>query len=197
MSDYDHVRDFASGAVRAEGIDANFLTLTVEEIFFRFVKFREWDVSELSMGKYVSLVSQNDTSLVGIPVFPSRIHRLQSLYVKRDGPVKTVADLRGKRVGIPEWAQTASIYTRGYLVHECGIGLNEIEWHQAGVNEPGRGEKVELKIPAGVRYRSRTDKSLNQMLLSGEVDAIASAHAPDCFEHGDPRVTRLVEDYRP
>lgn len=196
ISDYDHVRDFASGVVRAAGIDANFLSLTVEEIFFRFVKFREWDVSELSMGKYVSLVSQNDTSLVGIPVFPSRIHRIQSIYVRRDGPVKTIADLKGKRVGIPEWAQTASIYTRGYLVHECGIALQDIEWHQAGVNQPGRGEKVELKIPSGVRYRSRPDKSLNQMLLSGEVDAVASAHAPDCFEQGDPRVGRLIENYR-
>lgn len=197
MSDYDHVRDFATGVVRAEGIDVNFLTLTVEEIFFRFIKFREWDVSELSMGKYVSLVSQNDTSLVGIPVFPSRIFRQQSIYIRRGGPVKTPDDLKGKKVGIPEWAQTASIYTRGWLVHEIGLNLADIEWHQAGVNEPGRGEKVELKIPAGVRYRSRPDRSLNQMLLSGEVDAVMSAHAPDCFERGDPRVTRLFEDYRP
>ena len=78
-SDYDHVRDLAAGVVRAEGLDVTYLTLTIEEIFFRFIKFREWDVSELSMGKYVSLLSQDDTSLVAIPVFPSRIHRQSSI----------------------------------------------------------------------------------------------------------------------
>src|SRR5262249_10646914 len=72
-SDYDHVRDFASGLVRAEGIDVTYLTLTIEEIFFRFIKFREWHVSEISMGKYVSLVSPKAAPLVPIPVFPSRI----------------------------------------------------------------------------------------------------------------------------
>ena len=196
MTDYDHVRDFATGRVRAEGLDVNFLTLSVEEIFFRFIKFREWDVSELSMGKYVSLVSQNDTSLVGIPVFPSRVFRLQSLYVRADDGLKGPQDLKGKRVGVPEWAQTASIYTRGYLMHECGLRLQDIEWHQAGVNQPGRAEKVELKLPDGVRYRPRPDKSLDGMLLKGEIDAVMSAHPPAAFEHGDPRIVRLIPDFR-
>lgn len=196
MTDYDHVRDFTTGRVRAEGIDVNFLTLSIEEIFFRFSKFREWDVSEFSMGKYVSLVSQNDKSLVAIPVFPSRVFRIQSLYVRADGPVKSPADLKGRRVGLPEWAQTASVYTRGWLVHECGLKLQDIEWHQAGVNQPGRREKVDLKLPDGVRYRPRPDKSLDGMLLSGEIDAVMSAHPPESFEHGDPRVVRLVPDFR-
>lgn len=197
MTDYDHVRDFASGRVRAEGIDATFLTFSVEEIFFRFLKFREWDVSELSMGKFISLKSQNDASLVGIPVFPSRVFRQQSLYVRADGPVKTAADLKGRRIGLPEWAQTASIYTRGYLMHECGLRLQDIEWHQAGVNQPGRAEKVELRLPEGVRYRPRPDKSLEEMLLSGEIDAVMSAHPPEAFDRGDTRIVRLFPDYRP
>ncbi len=196
MTDYDHVRDFATGRVRAEGIDTTFLTLSVEEIFFRFLKFREWDVSELSMGKYISLVSQNDKSLVGIPVFPSRVFRQQSIYVRSDGPVKTAADLKGRRVGLPEWAQTAAVYTRGYLVHECGLRLQDIEWHQAGVNQPGRAEKVALKLPEGVRYQPQPDKSLEGLLLSGEIDAMMSAHPPEAFERGDKRIARLFPDFR-
>ena len=195
-SDYDHVRDFAAGVVRAEGLDVTYLTLTIEEIFFRFIKFREWDVSEISMGKYVSLVSQDDTSLVAIPVFPSRIHRQSSIYVRRDGPVKAPDDLKGRRVGIPEWAQTAAIYSRGFLTHEYGIALSAIEWHQAGVNEPGRAEKVDLKLPAGVRYVPRPDRSLNAMLLAGEIDAAMSAHPPEAFERGDTRIVRLFPNYR-
>jgi 4,5-dihydroxyphthalate decarboxylase len=197
MSDYDHVRDLASGLVKPQGIDVTFLTLSVEEIFFRFIKFREWDVSELSMGKYISLVSQNDTSLVGIPVFPSRVFRQQSIYVRADGPVKTPADLKGRRVGVPEWAQTASVYSRGFLMHEYGLKLQDIEWHQAGVNQPGRAEKVELKLPEGVRYKPRPDKSLEGMLLSGEIDAVMAAHPPEAFERGDKRIVRMFEDYQP
>lgn len=196
ISDYDHVRDFTSGLVRADGIDANFLIYPVEEIFFRFTKFREWDVSEMSMGKYVSLISQGDTSLTAIPVFPSRIFRQSSIYVRKDGPVRSPADLKGRRVGIPEWAQTAAVYSRGFLVHEYGLQLQDIEWHQAGVNEAGRVEKVELKLPSGVRLLPRRDRSLNGMLLSGEVDAVMTAHPPQCFEDGHPDIRRLFEDYR-
>ena len=197
ISEYDHVRDLTEGLVRAQGIAINGVSFAVEEIFFRFIKFREWDVSELSMGKYVSLVSQNDTSLVGIPVFPSRVFRLQSLYVRADGGLTRPQDLKGRRVGVPEWAQTASIYTRGYLMHECGLRLQDIEWHQAGVNQPGRAEKVALKLPDGVRYRPRPDKSLEGMLLAGEIDAVMSAHPPEAFERGDKRIARLIPDYRP
>ena len=62
-------------------------------------------------------------------------------------------DLEGKRVGIPEWAQTAGIYVRGLLQHEYGVDLARIDWVQAGVREPGRVEKVELKLPPGVRIK--------------------------------------------
>ena len=96
------------------------MNLTIEEIFFRFTKFREWDVSEMSMGKYVSLKSQGDESITAIPVFPSRVFRQSSLYVRADSPLKGAGELAGKRIGIPEWAQTASIYTRGWLAHQVG-----------------------------------------------------------------------------
>lgn len=196
MGDYDHVRDFTEGSVTADGIDITHLKLSVEEIFYRFTKFREWDISEMSFGKYAALVSQNDTSLSAIPVFPSRAFRLSSIYVRADGAVKTARDLAGKRVGIPEWAQTAAVYTRGYLVHEVGIPLTEIEWIQAGVNQPGRVEKVELKLPVGVRYRNVADRSLSEMLLAGDVDAIMSARPPAPFTENHPNVTRLLKDFR-
>jgi 4,5-dihydroxyphthalate decarboxylase len=196
ISDYDHVRDFAGGVVRAEGIETNFLTLSIEEIFFRFTKFREWEVSEMSMGKYVSLRSQGDTSLSAIPVFPSRVFRHSSIYVRRDGPVRVPADLKGRKVGVPEWAQTAAVYSRGALIHQYGLALQDIDWVQAGVNQPGRAEKVKLNLPAGTRYTAVPDKSLDAMLLAGELDAVLTAHPPDSFEHGDPRIVRLFPDYR-
>jgi len=197
ISAYDHVRDLLQGEVRAQGIALNPLHFEVEEIFHRFTRYREWEVSEMSMGKYTSLVSQGERSVTAIPVFPSRVFRHSSLYVRADGAVKSVQDLRGKRIGLPEWAQTAAVYTRGMLVHDHGIGLDEVEWIQAGVGQPGRQEKVALKLPRGVRYSSRPDSSLDRLLLAGEIDAAMSAHAPPSFEAGDARVVRLFPDYRP
>jgi 4,5-dihydroxyphthalate decarboxylase len=194
IGDYDHVRDLALGAVRPEGIELNVLNLPVEEIFFRFTRHREWDVSEMSFAKVVSLLSQDDRSIVPLPVFVSRVFRLSSIYVRRDGPVTAPADLRGKRVGVPEWAQTAAIYSRGYLVHELGVPLGAIEWVQAGVNEPGRVEKVALKLPADVRLQRAPDKTLNDMLLAGELDAVLSARPPRAFADG--KVARLYPEYR-
>lgn len=196
FGDYDHVRDLALGQVPVGGVDITYLNLPVEEIFYRFTKFREWDVSEMSFGKYVSLVSQNDASVTAIPVFPSRVFRLSSLYVRRDGRVRGPQDLAGKRVGIPEWAQTAAIYTRGYIAHELGIPLSEIDWYQAGVNEPGRVEKVALQLPKGVRYTSVADRSLSEMLVRGDLDVVMSARPPTPFAQGDAGVVRLFPDYR-
>jgi len=195
ISRYDHVEDLTSGRIVPEGIRLTCLNLGIEEIFFRFLKYREWDVSEVSLAKYASLISQGDRSLTAIPVFPSRIFRHSSIYVRRDGVVRTPQDLAGKRIGLPEWAQTAAVYSRGLLAHQYGIDLTSIEWTQAGVNEPGRGEKVALNLPPGIRLTPAPTKSLSRMLVLGELDAVLSAHPPDYFENGDPNITRLFEDY--
>jgi 4,5-dihydroxyphthalate decarboxylase len=195
ISHYDHVADLALGRVPVEGIELNVLNLQVEEIFFRMFTYRDFDAAEVSMAKFSSLASQGESPFVGIPVFPSRVPRHSSIYVRRDGPVKQPSDLAGRRVGIPEWAQTAAVYSRGMLRHQYGVDLSSIEWVQAGVDQPGRQEKVKLNLPPGIRYRSAPDKSLGGMLLSGEIDAALSAHPPLCFEQGHPNVTRLFEDY--
>src|SRR5262249_41742896 len=95
---YDQVRDLLDGTVVPEGIDLVALRLTPEEIFYRFTRFREWDVSEMSFGKYISMVSQGDDSLVAIPVFPSRVFRHSGLYVRADAGIADAAQLAGKRV---------------------------------------------------------------------------------------------------
>ncbi|MFQ5765774.1 MAG: hypothetical protein ACE5GT_12675 [Rhodospirillales bacterium] len=195
-SDYDHVRDLAMGRVAAEGIDINYLNFTVEEIFYRFTLNREWEVSEMSLAKFVAQVAGEAPDITGIPVFPSRVFRLSSIYLRKDKGITGPEQLRGKKVGVPEWAQTAAVYTRGYLVHEVGVALAEIDWVQAGVNEAGRVEKVKLNLPKGVRYTSVPDKSLSEMLLASELDAVMTAHPPICFDERHPDIVRLFPDYR-
>lgn len=193
VPDYDHVRDLKTGRVAVEGVKLNVLNLPVEEIFYRFLHFKEWDISELSFAKYCALKSQNDHSITAIPVFLSRMFRLSSMYVKAESDIVDPKQLVGKKVGIPEWAQTASIYTRGYLQNELGIPLSKITWIQAGVNQSGRKEKVKLSIPAEINYSNREDKSLNDLLLDGEIDAIFTARPPKAFTDQSGVVRRLFE----
>ncbi|HEX3792794.1 MAG TPA: ABC transporter substrate-binding protein [Pseudonocardiaceae bacterium] len=192
---YDQVADILSGRQSVEGVELHCLQLTVEEIFQRFLRFREWDVSELSMAGYVAMIAAGDTSLVGLPIFPSRVFRHSSVYV-RTGDITTPEQLRGKRIGVPEWAQTATVYLRALLVDEWQIPLTEVDWVQAGVNDPGREEKAEIHLPAGVSLTPAPERSLDEMLLAGDLDAVFSAHPPTSYLTGDPRVTRLFErDY--
>lgn len=170
---YDHARN-----LRPLGIDLAVLDLPIEEIFFRFTKFREWDASEMSFAKTVSLMSQPSPDIMPIPVFPSRVFRHSAIYIATRSGIQTPKDLEGRKVGIPEWAQTAGIYVRGLLQHEYGVDLARIKWHQAGVHQPGRIEKVELRLPAGLHITPVPDKSLAQMLSSGELDAAISARDP-------------------
>ena len=177
-ADYDHVRDIALGRISAEGITLNYQIYPIEETFFRFTQYREWDVSEMSFAKFVSVMSGDAPDIIGLPVFTSRMFRLASIYVNANGPVKSGADLAGKRIGVPEWAQTAAIYTRGWMTDELGIPLSGVTWVQAGLNEPGRREQVKLKLPDGITLVSEPEKSLRDMLRDGEIEAMFSARPP-------------------
>jgi len=194
ISYYDHVSDLLRGRVRAEGISLTMLELPLEEIFFRTVKFTEFDIAEFAMGKYVSLVAAGNPPFVAIPVFPSRVFRQSAFYVATRAGIRDAKCLAGRRVGIPEWAQTATIYARAYLQHQCGVPLRDVRWVQAGVNQAGRAEKVALSLPEGVAVERILDRSLNEMLLAGDLDAVISAREPDAFVAGDARIARLWPD---
>ena len=196
ISDYDHTREVGTNRVPVEGIDINMLDYEVEEIFYRFTLNREFDVSEMSFAKFVAQVAGDRPDILGLPVFPSRVFRLSNIYINTDSGIAKPEDLRGKRIGTPEWAQTASVYTRGWLTDHVGIPLQDVEWHQAGVNQPGRIEKVKLNLPEGVSLTPEPERSLGDMLAKGDLDAAFSAHAPNVYLEHNPKVRRLFEDYQ-
>jgi 4,5-dihydroxyphthalate decarboxylase len=194
-TDYDHFRDFRLGFVRAEGIDHNWLDLGHHECFARFTANREFDVSELSFAKFAAQVTRPDSDIIGLPVVCSRLFRFSAFYVNRKSNIRKAADLRGKKVGSPEWAHSAAVYMRGWLHNEMGVKLADVHWVQAGANAPGRTEKVELNLPEGLRLTRIADKSLSQLLAAGEIDCAIIARPPDCFLQGHPDVVRLFPDY--
>jgi 4,5-dihydroxyphthalate decarboxylase len=163
-------------------------------IFRRFITEQAWDVAEMSMGKYVALIAQGDTRMTAIPVFPSRMFRHSAFYVRNGGPMRTPADLVGRRVGIPEWAQSAVIYARALLTHEYGVALADVEWVQAGVDRPGGVERVAVQTPPGVRVVVDTTDTLDAMLQDGRIDALIAAHPPASFVRGEGKTVRLIAD---
>src|ERR1700761_2572506 len=194
-TDYDHFRDFRLGLVKAEGIDHTWLTLGHHEVFARFTFNREWDVSELSFAKFMAQVTRTEADIIGLPVVCSRLFRFSSFYVNKKSKIRSAKDLKGKTIGSPEWAHTAAVYMRGWLNDEHGVGLKDVHWYQAGANEAGRVEKDELNLPAGVTLTRVAERSLSDMLASGEIDCALIARPPDCFRQGHPDVVRLFPDY--
>ena len=194
-TDYDHFRDFRLGAVRAEGIDPVWSMLSHHEIFARFTAHREWDVAELSIAKFAAQVTRDNPDIVALPVVCSRLFRFGAFYVNRKSGIRSVEDLRGKRIGSPEWAHSAAVYMRGWLHNEAGVRLDEVEWYQAGANAAGRVEKVELNLPDDVRLSRVADRSLSDLLAAHEIDCAIIARPPDCFLQGHPDVVRLFPDF--
>jgi 4,5-dihydroxyphthalate decarboxylase len=194
-TDYDHFRDFRLGTVQAEGIAATWSMLGHHEIFARFTLNREWDVAELSFAKFCAQVTRKNADIIGLPVVCSRLFRFSSFYVNKKSKIRSAKDLKGRKVGSPEWAHTAAVYMRGWLNDEHGVALKDIHWVQAGANEAGRVEKVELNLPKGVKLTRVADKSLSQMLAAGELDCAIIARPPDCFRQGHPDVERLFPDF--
>jgi 4,5-dihydroxyphthalate decarboxylase len=195
-TDYDHFRDFRTGVVKAEGVEHTWLNLGHHECFARFTANREFDVSELSFAKFLAQVSRPASDIVGLPVICSRLFRFSSFYVNRKSRITTVEDLRGKKVGSPEWAHSAAVYMRGWMHNEAGVELTDVHWYQAGANAPGREEKVELTLPAGVTLTRVSERSLSDMLASGEIDCAIIARPPTCFLEGHPDVVRLFSDFQ-
>jgi 4,5-dihydroxyphthalate decarboxylase len=132
--------------------------------------------------------------MIALPVFLSRVFRHSSIFIRRDGPIRKPEDLVGKRIGVPEWAQTATIYMRGWLQHEAGAPLEDVQWTLGGLNAPNPHAEP-LDLPARLRVRHVADRSLNQMLLDGELDALFSASAPHGFTAREPGIVRLFPDY--
>jgi 4,5-dihydroxyphthalate decarboxylase len=194
-TDYDHFRDFRLGTVQAEGIETIWSMLGHHEIFARFTFDREWDAAELSFAKFTAQVTRKDSDIIGLPVVCSRLFRFSSFYVNKKSKIRTAKDLKGKTIGSPEWAHTAAVYMRGWLNDEHGVALKDVHWYQAGANEAGRIEKVELSLPKGVKLTRVKDKSLSEMLASGEIDCALIARPPDCFRQGHPDIVRLFPDF--
>jgi len=178
ISSYDHARAVVDGRIAIEGTAPLFFQLPLPEMFRRFVKGQDWDVSEVSFVKYMTMRAAGDDRLVGIPVFPSRMYRHTAIFVRSDR-VQAPEDLVGGRIGITEWTNSAGVWGRGLLADMHGVQASDVTWYQGGVDRPGRA--VVLQAPhlsADVDVRTVSDRSLEEMLWTGDLEAIIVPVAP-------------------
>ncbi|KRB40999.1 MAG: ABC transporter substrate-binding protein [Pseudomonadota bacterium] len=194
--DYDRTRALADGRVQPDGIDLNYLSLPVEETFFRMLRHREFDVAELSLSSYSVSVARGDSPFVAIPVFPSRFFRHSCIFVSAKSGIREPKDLVGKRIGVPEYQMTAPVWIRGILQDEYGVDPSSVEYLSGGEEEPGREEKLKLDLPPRIKLRPiGPDQTLSKMLADGEIDALYTARAPSTFYSRPDDVRRLFPNF--
>ncbi|HLQ76403.1 MAG TPA: ABC transporter substrate-binding protein [Terriglobia bacterium] len=196
--DYDRTRALRDGRVSVDGVELTYLPLTIEETFFRMLRYQEFDVSEMSLSSYTLSLFQDNPPFIAIPVFPSRFFRHSCIFVNAGSGIRQPKDLAGKRIGNPEYQMTAPVWIRGILSDEYGVNVTSPTYLSGGEEEPGRSEKIELSLPAQFRVQSIPDtKTLSQMIESGEIDALYTARAPSTFAgNSSGKVRQLFPDYQ-
>jgi 4,5-dihydroxyphthalate decarboxylase len=127
LGDYDRTSALRTGLVCPEGVELNVLTLSPEEMFYRMGRFREFDVSEFSLSTYTIRRGRGEP-LIAIPVFPSRMFRHSSVYVRDGAGIAEPGDLRGKRMGVPKYHMTAAVWIRGLLEDDYGVAPKDMRW---------------------------------------------------------------------
>jgi 4,5-dihydroxyphthalate decarboxylase len=172
VTNNDRTRPIADGSVKPEGIDWTVTTVHASEMFWRQLTFAEFDVSEMSMSSLLIYLSRGGTEWVAIPVFTSRSFFHTGALVRTDRGIEKPEDLKGKRVGVPEYQQTAALWSRGVLQHEFGVTPQDIHWYMERTEMMSHGGPTGFKPPDGVTLdRIPAEKSIGSMMLSGELDA--------------------------
>lgn len=192
---YDRLKPIIDGRVGVEGCTVAPIVLKTEQLFPRAFQRQEFDVSELSISSYMLQVTRGDCGYVAIPVFPSRAFRHACIYVRADRGIDSPKDLEGKTVGVPEFQMTLALWLRGMLQDSYGVDFRTLRYRTGGTNVPGRKERLPLKLPAHMDARPIPEgRCLNDLLVSGELDAVMTPQPPTAFSEGSPLVRRLFPD---
>ena len=192
----DRTRALFDGSVAPEGIALRCLRFTPYELFQRVAQKVEFDIAEMSVSTYLSLLSRGDRRYIALPVFLSRHFRHGFVFVHGEADIRQPRDLVGKRVGVPEYEMTAALWQRAFLEHDHGVSPRDIQWLQGGEFAPGFVERQKLPTPPGVSIGFiPEDRTLHDMLAAGDIDALCSPFRPKALTDGSGRVRRLFPDF--
>ncbi|HEY4665389.1 MAG TPA: ABC transporter substrate-binding protein [Comamonas sp.] len=193
IGNYDRCRPLIDGAVQIDGVKPVIMTLSPEEIFFRAFRNQEFDICELSLSSSTLQVANGNFPYVGIPVFLSRAFRHTAIYCRTDR-IQKPEDLRGKKIGLPEYQLTANVWVRAILEEDYGLKPSDVTWVRGGISHAGRPEKLKIKLPDDVRVEDAPEgETISSLLAKGEIDGYVAPRAPDVPE-GTPNLGWLFRD---
>ena len=189
--DYESIRALKEGSIKPDGIELTVLTDMTSDIrHWRMLRNREFDVAELSMSNYL-MAKYTGLRFVAIPVFLHRRFRHGFVFLNAAKGIKKPTDLIGKKVGLRNFQATANLWIRGILEHEHGVPHRSIHWFKQDE------EEVEWTPPADLKIqRIASGKSVEKMLVDGELDALIHPEVIQPILDKDNRVTRLFPNYR-
>jgi len=185
------------GTVKSDKLNLNLHVTTPPELFFKNLKNDEFDVFEMSLSEFLITREQakgDRWQWQALPIFPAKAFVWMTLFVNTGAGIETLCDLKGKRIGVPDYVMTAGLWFRVILKELCGIGPNEISWYIGRVQELSHGGLLgmDTKPPAGVSTTWLTTAQTFDVLLdNGEIDA-AYGFAP---RHDAKLMTLNIDRY--
>jgi 4,5-dihydroxyphthalate decarboxylase len=161
-----------NGAVRPDGVVFRSTVADASDIFWRQLHAQEFDVSEMSLSSLLITIAKGNRDWIGLPIFTQR-HFFQTwAWVSADSGIEQPRDLKGKRVGVPEYQQTAALWTRGILEHDFGVRPSDMDWYMERTADRSHGAATGFQPPSGVRFQYMTsDQTIGSMMVNGELDA--------------------------
>ena len=179
IGNYDRCRPLIDGAVQIDGVNPVVMTLSPEEIFFRAFRGQEFDICELSLSNSTLQVANGTFPYVGIPVFLSRAFRHTAIYCRTDR-IQKPEDLRGRKIGLPEYQLTANVWVRAILQNDHGLAPSDVTWVLGGISHAGRPEKLKIKLPDNVKIEDAPEgETISSLLAKGEIDGYVAPRPPD------------------
>jgi 4,5-dihydroxyphthalate decarboxylase len=199
LADYARIMPLVTGAVAPEGIALKVVTGRSgswperANLLRRATTDPAVDAGEGSMGVHLARIDRGDRSFVALPAFVLRAFTARDLYVLKDSPIRTPADLAGKRVGMYSWTASGSIWYRHFL-RWSGLDLNAVEWWIGEVDVP-QITTFSGPLPPHV-HGAKPGQALSEMLIAGEIDALYSPPRPLKYHPANGPIARLVQDIR-
>jgi 4,5-dihydroxyphthalate decarboxylase len=195
--DYDRTLPLVDGRVSVEGCAPAFKILAPEDAFARAFTTAEFDVTEISLSNYITALSEGATPYAVLPVFLSRAFRLGTIYLRTDCRIAHPGDLAGKRIGLHEYGMTAAVVVRGILRDHFALDTRQLTWFVGGVERANPGSRGGSQPVVGADVRRVDDgRTLDAMLVAGELDALISLRVPPSFAADHPKIRRLFSDWR-
>lgn len=199
----DRIRALIDGRVQVAGCDAKFEVASIGDMNTHvFSGPRTREVSEIGLSPFMlAYANEGFRAYTLLPVFPLRLFRHKSIFIRTGSGIKRLEDLKGRKVATPGYSSTSLTWIRGIVQHEHGVSPKDIQWvistKDSSAEAAGKISKQEQVLPDGIPFtRGPAGMDESDLLVNGEVDALFHAAEPKAYVKGDPRIQRLFPDYR-